>query len=72
MAGVTRKRKVKSLNLQDMEEKIKAMLDEYGLTADQLTENEIERLKEEIKAKEAGNTVLDSVLDNPELFYRKK
>lgn len=72
MAGITQKRKVKSLNLQDMEEKIKAMLDEYGLTADQLTENELEHLKEEIKAKEAGNTVLESVLDNPELFYRKR
>lgn len=55
-----------------MKDKIKALLDEYGLTADVLTENEMQRLKEEIKAKEAGKEVLDSVLDNPELFYRKK
>lgn len=48
------------------------MLDDYGLTADMLTEKEMQRLKEEIKAKEAGKEVLDSVLDNPELFYRKK
>lgn len=55
-----------------MEDKIKVLLDEYGLTADVLTENEIQLLKEEIRAKEDGKEVLDSVLDNPELFYRKK
>lgn len=52
-----------------MEDKIKQALEEYGLTESQLTKEELEKLKEEIKAKEQGLVVLDSVLDNPSLFY---
>lgn len=55
-----------------MEDKVKQMLEDYGLTENQLTKEELDKLKEEIKAKEEGRMVLDSVLDNPELFYRKK
>lgn len=55
-----------------MEDKVKQMLEDYGLTESQLTKEELDKLKEEIKAKEEGRMVLDSVLDNPELFYRKK
>lgn len=55
-----------------MEDKIKQMLDDYGLTESQLTNEELDKLKEEIKAKEQGKVVLDSVLDNPSLFYRLK
>lgn len=55
-----------------MEDKIKQMLDDYGLTESQLTSEELDKLKEEIKAKEQGKVVLDSVLDNPSLFYRLK
>lgn len=55
-----------------MEDKIKQMLDDYGLTESQLTSEELDKLKEEIKAKEQGLIVLDSVLDNPSLFYRFK
>lgn len=54
-----------------MENKIKKELEEYGLTIDQLTIEELELLKEEIKAKEDGATILDGVLSNPELYYRK-
>lgn len=55
-----------------MEDKVKQMLEDYGLTESQLTKEELDKLKEEIKTKEEGRMVLDSVLDNPELFYRKK
>lgn len=55
-----------------MEEKIKKLLEEHGLTESQLTKEELEELKGEIKAREQGLMVLDSVLDNPSLFYRQK
>ena len=55
-----------------MENKIKQMLEENGLTESQLTSEELDKLKEEIKAREQGFAVLDSVLDNPSLFYRQK
>lgn len=55
-----------------MEDKIKQMLDDYGLTESQLTCEELDKLKEEIKAKEQGMCIFDSVLDNPSLFYRQK
>lgn len=54
-----------------MEAKIKARLAEYELTEQDLTTEEMAELKEEIAAEERGETVLDSVLDNPSLFYRK-
>ena len=55
-----------------MEDKIKQMLDDYGLTESQLTCEELDKLKEEIKAKEQGMCIFDSVLDNPSLYYREK
>ncbi len=59
-------------NTYGMEEKIKKLLEEHGLTESQLTKEELEELKGEIKAREQGLMVLDSVLDNPSLFYRQK
>ena len=55
-----------------MEDKIKRVLEEYGLTESQLTKEELEELKEEFKAKERGVEVLDGVLSNPSLYYRKR
>lgn len=55
-----------------MEDKIKQILKEHGLTESQLTCEELDKLKEEIKAKEQGMCILDSVLDNPSLYYREK
>lgn len=45
-----------------MDEKIKKELDAYGLSIDDLTEEEMEELKLEIKAKEEGQSFLDGVL----------
>lgn len=55
-----------------MEDKIKEVLDEAGLTIDVMTPEEIEQLKEEISSRENGRMILDGVLSNPELYYRVK
>lgn len=55
-----------------MEAKIKARLDEYDLTIEDLTQEEIEQLKEEITAEENGAQFLDGVLSNPEIRFRKE
>ena len=54
-----------------MEDKIKQILKEYGLTENQLTKEELEKLKEEIKLRKQGFEILDGVLSNPKLFYRQ-
>lgn len=45
-----------------MEEKIRKMVEEEGLDINDLTQEEIEELKIEIKAKENGAQFLDGVL----------
>lgn len=54
-----------------MEDRIKKKLDECGggLTIDDLTQEELEELKEEIKN---GDMILDGFFSNPSLFYRKR
>lgn len=54
-----------------METKINSRLAEHGLTADDLTQEEMAQLREEIEAEERGETILDGVLDNPSLIYKK-
>lgn len=55
-----------------MENEIKDKLAEVGLTPDDLTPKELETLKAEIKAEKGGAIVLDGVLSNPAIFYRKR
>lgn len=57
-----------------MEDRIKKELDEYGggLTIDDLTQEEIEELKEEIKRRDNGDMILDGFFSNPSLLYRKR
>ena len=55
-----------------METKIKAKLEKYDLTIEDLTQEEIEQLKEEITDEENGITYLDGVLDNPEIKFRRE
>ncbi len=45
-----------------MENKIKKELENYGLTINNLTPQEIQELKEEIKKKDEGKLILDGVL----------
>nr|DAN48679.1 MAG TPA: hypothetical protein [Caudoviricetes sp.] len=55
-----------------MDEKIKKELDAYGLSLDDLTKEELEELKSEIKAKEEGQIVLDGVLFSIAPLYGKR
>lgn len=52
-------------------EEIKKYVEEHNLSVDILTEEELEQVKEEIIAIKAGYTILDGVLSNPELSFRK-
>lgn len=52
----------------------KKMIEELAsmdLTIDDLTQEELEELKEEIIAKEKGFMILDGVLSNPAILYRR-
>ena len=54
-----------------MEEKIKKELAEYGFSMDDLTNEELEELKQEIKLKEEGHVVLDGVLFSKPMYFKK-
>lgn len=55
-----------------MDEKIKKELEAYGLSLDDLTSEELEELKREIKAREEGHIVLDGVLFSIAPLYGKR
>ena len=55
-----------------MEELIKKKCAEYDITPDVLTPEELETLKKEIEAEQRDGFILDSILDNPEIFSRGK
>lgn len=54
-----------------MEEKVVEKLNEVGLTPDDLTKEELERLKEEVKLEEYGIIIIDGVLSDSKIFYRR-
>ncbi len=54
-----------------MEEKVVEKLNEVGLTPDDLTKEELERLKEEVKLEEDGIIIIDGVLSDSKIFYRR-
>jgi len=54
-----------------MEELIRKKCEEYDLTPDLLTPQELEALKEEIAEEQKGKVFEDSVLDNPEFQSRR-
>lgn len=54
-----------------MEELIRKKCEEYDLTPDLLTPDELEDLRSEIEREQKGEQLLDSVLDNPELQSRR-
>ena len=56
----------------EMEEKIKKELAEYGFSMDDLTKDELEELKQEIRLKEEGHAVLDGVLFSKPMYFKKK
>jgi hypothetical protein len=54
-----------------MDELIRKKCEEYDLTPDILTPEEIEALKKEIEMEQRGEKFLDSILDDPELQSRR-
>lgn len=54
-----------------MKELIRKKCEEYDLTPDLLTHEELEELKKEIMAEQKGGNILDSILDNPEFQARR-
>ena len=54
-----------------MDELIRKKCEEYDLTPDLLTPDELEDLRSEIEREQKGEHLLDSVLDNPELQTRR-
>ena len=54
----------------NMEELIKQKCAEYGITPDVLTPEELETLKKEIEAEQRDGFILDSILDDPNVFGR--
>ena len=55
-----------------MDELIKQKCAEYDITPDVLTPEELEQLKKEIEAEQCDGYILDSVLDDPNVFSRSK
>lgn len=55
----------------EMEEKIKKELAEYGFSMDDLTKEELVELKLEIRLKEEGHVVLDGVLFSKPMYFKK-
>lgn len=53
-----------------MEELIKQKCEEYDITPDVLTPQELAELRKEIEAEQRGERVMDSVLDDPDIRYR--
>ena len=60
-----------TINIITMEKLIRKKCKEVGITPDILTPEELEELKEEIKAEQQGLFILDGVLFNPEIYTRK-
>lgn len=54
-----------------MEELIRKKCEEYDLTPDLLTPQELEALKAEIADEQKGRLSRDSILDNPEFQSRR-
>lgn len=54
-----------------MEELIRKKCEEYDLTPDLLTPDELAALREEIEREQNGEEFRDSVLDNPEFQSRR-
>ena len=53
-----------------MEELMRKRCEEYGISLDVLTDKEKAKLREEIEAEQSGKLVLDSVLDDPDIYGR--
>ena len=57
-------------NQGTMEELMRKRCEEFGGSLDVLTDEEKAKLREEIEAEQNGKSVLDSVLDDPDIYGR--
>lgn len=55
----------------NMRDEIRKELAMYNLTEDDLTQDELELLEEEIEAKKKGYLILDGVLSDTKILYRR-
>ena len=53
-----------------MEEEIREKCEDYGISPEILTEDEIAQLRKEIEDEQNGVIVLDSILDSPDIHFR--
>lgn len=58
--------------MDDITELIKKKCSEYDIDPKVLTPKEFETLKREIEAQQRGERILDSILDDPDVFSRGK
>lgn len=58
--------------MANIDELIKKRCAEYDVNPDVLTPEELAQLIKEIEAKEKGEYILDSILDDPNVFSRIK
>ena len=58
--------------MANIDELIKQRCAEYDVNPDVLTHEELAQLIKEIEAKEKGEYILDSILDDPDVFSRSK
>lgn len=58
--------------MANIDELIKQRCAEYDVNPDVLTPEELAQLIKEIEAKEKGEYILDSILDDPNVFSRSK
>lgn len=52
------------------EQEINEKLKERNIPLSSLTQDELAELEKEIQVEKEGGVVFDSVLDNPEIYYR--
>lgn len=56
---------------KEIQRRIEEKLDSVDLTEDDLTIEELRSLREEVIAEMNGETILDGVLSNADILYRK-
>lgn len=62
---------INNLKCNTMDEEVKKRLEDAGLEESDLTAEELQRLKQQIIDEKNGITVLDGVLSDSNIYYRR-
>lgn len=62
---------INNLKCNTMDEEVKKRLEDAGLEESDLTAEELQRLKQQIIDEKNGTTVLDGVLSDSNIYYRR-